>query len=149
MAGTPVGGSVVLLSVKPQYAAAIMNGSKGVEFRKRRFASPPARVLVYASSPVQAIVGYFDVAGVCEDKPERLWERFAELSAVNREAFRDYYRSVSLGTAILVGRRVRLRRPLSLADIGRERAPQSFVYLPVSSLDRLRVSGATLAASDE
>lgn len=48
----------VLLSIKPEHAEAILDGSKGWEYRRVAPArDPPYRLVLYATAPVQAAVG--------------------------------------------------------------------------------------------
>jgi len=50
-----------ILSIKPQYANAILKKEKTVEFRKKVFKNEVDRVYIYSSSPVKRIVGYFTI----------------------------------------------------------------------------------------
>jgi predicted transcriptional regulator len=54
--------TVVLLSTKPRFAEAIMGGEKHVEFRRVRCRRDVKVVLVYATSPIQRLLGYFEVS---------------------------------------------------------------------------------------
>ncbi|HET6989695.1 MAG TPA: ASCH domain-containing protein, partial [Bacteroidia bacterium] len=49
----------VLLSIKPKYAKAIIDGKKKVEFRKLPFKLNVNKVYIYSSAPEQKIIGYF------------------------------------------------------------------------------------------
>ena len=53
--------NVVLLSIHPEFADRIFDGSKTIELR--RISLPPElkHVVVYSTAPVMKIVGYFDV----------------------------------------------------------------------------------------
>jgi len=52
----------VILSIKPEYAFKIFNGTKLFEFRKAIFKNPAVKkVIVYASSPVQRVIGEFEI----------------------------------------------------------------------------------------
>lgn len=56
----------IIFSVKPQYASEIMSGRKTVELRTR-FATHAAVgrfAFIYASSPVQGMIGYARIAQV-------------------------------------------------------------------------------------
>jgi predicted transcriptional regulator len=52
----------VLLSIKPKYVKAILNGTKKYELRKSAFRCKEdiERVYIYATSPVKKIVGIYD-----------------------------------------------------------------------------------------
>ena len=47
------------MSIHPQYADAIVAGRKRAEFRKRPLAADIDVVLIYATAPVRAIIGWF------------------------------------------------------------------------------------------
>ncbi len=52
----------VLLSIKPKYAELIFDGSKKFEFRRTIFKNIQVKtVVVYASSPVQRVIGEFQI----------------------------------------------------------------------------------------
>lgn len=122
--------SVVLLSIRPEYAELIMSGTKKTEFRKVAFARRITHAVVYASSPLKRVLGYFEVAGLDVGSPDRLWSAFRGIAGVPREAFDAYYRNCQFGCAIKVGRVFAFPKPLSLKDAGCPLTPpQSFAYL--------------------
>lgn len=129
---------VVLLPIQPRYARQIMSGDKKVEFRKTVFKTPPRFVIVYASSPVKKVVGYFRVSGVRVDGIEALWERYAHVGGIEREYFAAYYAAREKGLALEVGDVVALEKPLPLDALGLDtRPPQSFSYVAQDIVDRL------------
>jgi predicted transcriptional regulator len=119
------GGStyIVLLSVKPCWADAILDGRKRVELR-RRF-SPDhagATIVLYASAPVSAVVGVVRLDAVTRACPTRLWAVARAGAAVTRRQFRDYFRGCRQAAALeLSGARV-LPAPIPLSRL-REWAP--------------------------
>ncbi len=137
MAGTE-SATVVLLPIKPQYARPIMDGTKGVEFRKTSFAHSPTHVLVYASSPVKSVLGYFEVGDIVVDSVEALWARYADVGGITEDAFRDYYVGHERGVALGVGPVHALADPLPLAALGLAGPPQSFMYVGRHVLDDLQ-----------
>jgi predicted transcriptional regulator len=51
----------VVLSIKPEFAFKIFEGTKKFEFRKSIFKNENIKtIIVYASSPVQQVIGEFD-----------------------------------------------------------------------------------------
>src|SRR3989442_11639469 len=81
-----------LLSIRPHYASAIMNGKKRYEFRRTIFALPVKVVVLYATVPVQRVVAEFDVKSVMSGKPERLWKRTQRFAGIERSRFFEYFR---------------------------------------------------------
>ena len=64
----------VLLSVKPQFAEAILAGKKTFEFRRAVFRRENVRtVVLYASSPTRKVVGEFIIDEVLSLHLDALW----------------------------------------------------------------------------
>ena len=78
---------VALLSVHPLYAAALVDGRKTVEFRKRRLAPDVSRVRVYATAPLQHVIGEFEVAETVEGTPGEIWDRFGSAGLKHGRGF--------------------------------------------------------------
>lgn len=52
----------VILSIKPQFAEKIFDGSKKYEFRRTLFKNKKVKiVIVYASAPISKIIGEFEI----------------------------------------------------------------------------------------
>jgi len=131
--------SVVLMSIKPQWAFAIMGGSKRVEFRRARFGRTISHVVVYATSPVQRIVGFFEVQNITEAPPATLWERFSAVGEIGESAFADYFDGKAAGVAIHVGQVTPLAEPATLAEVVPGAvAPQSYVYADSGIIPELK-----------
>jgi predicted transcriptional regulator len=120
-----------LLSIKPVYAEAILDGRKTYELRRRLFARDDVeRIVVYASSPVQRVVGEFMVDEILALEPRQLWSVTSKGAAVQREFFDAYFKGRQLGFAVKVGTARRYGRPRTLKEYcGLARPPQSFCYL--------------------
>ncbi len=120
----------VLLSIKPEFAERIFNGSKMYEFRKVIFKNADIKtVVVYASSPVQRVIGEFDIESILSDEPERIWEKTADSSGISKEFFFDYFKQKDIAFAIKVEAARRYKTPVSLQDAYNVNPPQSFCYI--------------------
>lgn len=120
----------VLLSIKPQFADRIFDGSKGYEFRKAIFKNPDIRtVVVYASSPKQMVIGEFEIDSILSDSPERLWEQTKGSAGVESDYFFEYFSERKKGFAIVVKNPKLYKKPLCLRKHFRKIPPQSFLYL--------------------
>jgi predicted transcriptional regulator len=127
------------MPIKPRYAEPIMDGRKRVEFRKTVFAQTPTHVVVYASSPVKKVLGYFEVGEIEVDRVDALWAKHAAVGCIDEGAFRAYYDGREHGVALEVGRAVALDAPISLLALGvADGPPQSFMYLDREVLTLLR-----------
>ena len=118
----------ILLSIRPQYAEAILRGEKRFEFRRTAFRQSVEVVIVYITSPVCQVVGEFDVEEVLADSVAALWIRTKSYAGINRRRFFEYFKGRNTGYAIVIGNVRRYRRPLDIATFG-VRPPQSFVYV--------------------
>jgi len=139
--------AVVLMSIHPDYTDRIFSGNKRVEFRKTRFSSPVSHVIVYATSPVQRVVGYFCVAQICVAHPTEIWDRYQGVAGIDEDEYRSYYKDCRRAIAIEIGDVNRLILPEALSSLGMcKHPPQSFRYVPPATLER--VSDITCDRSD-
>jgi predicted transcriptional regulator len=130
---------VVLLSIKPRFANAIMRGEKKVEFRRRLWKANVDTVVVYASSPTKKVIGYFNVSFVDLGSPRGLWNRHGGVGSIALNEYLSYYAGTTSGVAVGVGKVHRLKGVGGLrAATGLKRAPQSFAYLERSTISRLQ-----------
>lgn len=137
--------SVVLLPIKPDYALPLIEGRKKVEFRKTAFRTPPHYVVVYASSPLKRVVGFFAVSDIRVDSVDNLWRDYGEVGCITQEDFNAYYACRPSGLALEVGDVVALEEPMTLDELGLEgRPPQSFAYISHDIVERLRTEATPL-----
>ena len=120
----------VLLSIKPEYAEKILNGTKHYEFRKTIFRESSIKtIVIYATKPLGKIVGEFEISYILEEEPKKLWSITREHAGIPEDFFMDYFKNRSKGFAIKVGEAKRYKKPKDLYDIiGSKVAPQSFCY---------------------
>jgi predicted transcriptional regulator len=129
---------VALLPIKPKYVRSILDGEKTVEFRRKTFSSRVDYVVIYASSPVKKVVGYFRVGAVTRHSPDTIWQEYADCGGISEVEFRTYYSGAPEAVAIEVGELFILARPMSLCELSvPPRAPQNFRYVESSVLARL------------
>jgi predicted transcriptional regulator len=120
----------VLLSIKPEFASKIFEGSKRFEFRKALFKNPKiTTVIVYASSPVQKVIGEFEIEALHEDEPTKLWQRTRRYSGISSDFYFEYFENREVAYAIEIKSTKRYRHPLDLEKRFSKRPPQSFLYL--------------------
>jgi predicted transcriptional regulator len=120
----------VLLSIKPEFAIKIFEGTKKFEFRKVIFKNPNVKtVIVYASSPVQQVIGEFEIDDIFSFNPEAIWELTKKYSGISEEYFYQYFADREIAHAIKIKNTKKYRIPLSIRDDFNVFPPQSFVYL--------------------
>jgi predicted transcriptional regulator len=125
----------VLLAIKPEFAEKIFDGSKKFEFRKTIFKFEDVKVVViYASSPMQKVVGEFEIEKVIALEPEKLWEKTKKHSGITKEYFDSYFSDKDEGFAIKIKNLKKYRKPKCLkTDFNISSPPQSFLYLNKSN----------------
>ena len=125
----------LFLSIKPRFAAEIIAGRKTVELRRTRprGARDGSLVVVYASSPVRAVIGTFEVDRVVSGCPDSLWEEVSEQAGLSREEYDAYFDGAEEAVAIFVRSPDKAGTPYSLDAIRREcpsfQPPQAFRYV--------------------
>lgn len=127
--GTKATGRHALMSIRPEFADRILAGTKRVEFRKRRLASDVTDVIVYATTPVRAIVGAFRIAGQDTRPPRDLWNDYVDVAGIAQAPYLEYYAGRDMATGILVGDVWVPPAPIPLTALDLLRPPQSFQYL--------------------
>jgi predicted transcriptional regulator len=124
----------ILISLEARHAESILQGSKLVEFRRRKMnVNPGSTIWIYAKLPVGSIVGCATVADVRIHAPSTLWRKFGSFSGISRSEFFDYFDGVAQGTALELTNCRRLYSSVSLESLRRFYAgfhpPQFFIRL--------------------
>jgi predicted transcriptional regulator len=122
----------VLLSIKPEFVEKIFSGLKRYEFRRVIFKSERvSRVVVYASRPVQRVVGEFEVGGILALNRSQLWRHTRRYSGIAKANFDDYFADKEMAYAIKIRRATRYDEPIAFDLLfPSARPPQSFMYIP-------------------
>jgi predicted transcriptional regulator len=122
-----------VLSIKPEYATKIVDGLKKVELR-RRFpygTVTGARIYIYATVPIQAVIGYATIREVERLPVEQIWDCYHEVAFIARSDFDDYYRDVELGYVLVLQDAVQLKEQIGISVLKSKlnfTPPQSFTY---------------------
>jgi len=121
----------LLLSIRPQHANRIFEGSKHYELRKVLPKARFARVFLYETGGA-GIVGWFDVADVLRKPIDELWNTVGT-AATTREAFYTYFAPVEEGYAIKIREAYKFKKPINASRLNGDRLkllpPQSFIVL--------------------
>jgi len=142
--------NTLLLSIKQEYAEAIMDGRKTYELRRMRPGVQTGdRVLLYVTAPTSSLCGYFRVGEVITGSPTLIWNRVQSEAGVTRRRAYDYLRNARTPCAIEVQSVERLKEVIHLDDIMSAwsdfRPPQSYRYVPKEVMYKL---GAQLAVNE-
>ena len=133
---------MVVLSLKPRFAEAILTGVKTVELRRTEpRIVVPTRALLYATSPVRALLGTCIITSVQPSNLKVLWRVHGSESGLLHHEFLDYFEGVDVGTALTLTQPRAFSRPIALQDLRARprgfRPPQSFAYVDTKTGERL------------
>ena len=125
---------ILLISVKPEFANKIMEGSKTIELRK---SAPKTEegdlIVIYSTMPEKAVLGIGTVGEIIKSSPEEIWLNHSEQLGIDKLRFDQYYsgHSSAIGIAINNIRKYTEKVPLSLIKekFPRFSPPQTFRYL--------------------
>lgn len=124
------------MSIRPIFANRLLTGEKQVEFRRRSPAKPITHILIYATSPVKAVVGVAEIERLERGSPGRLWDEFRDVGGIGRSDFFRYFSGSREGFAYVVRRTWSCSKPVPLGRQGLpSRAPQAFRYVDAQALD--------------
>ncbi len=120
----------VVLSIKPEFANKIFEGTKKYEFRRSIFKNPKVRrVIVYASSPVQKVIGEFEIEYILVHDLVTLWNKTKSYAGISEEYFFRYFKTKEHGYAIKIKKAKLYKAPKCIKLDFNLFPPQSFLYL--------------------
>ncbi len=133
---------MIVLSLKPRFAEAILTGTKTVELRRTTpKIEVPTRALLYATTPVRALLGTCIITSVTSAHLTDLWGEYGSRAEVSYHEFKRYFEGVKVGTALALARQRPFTRKVPLQDLRAEpigfRPPQSFAYVDTKTAHRL------------
>lgn len=130
-----------MLSLKPRFAEAILNGDKTVELRRvMPRITIPTLALLYATGPCRSLVGTCVVNSVTRLPSDELWRRHGTETALTRPEFDAYLTGRDEGVALFLEQPERLPAPIPLRALrraGNFRPPQSLAYVRHDQRQRL------------
>ena len=122
----------VLLSIKPEFAHKIFDGTKKYEFRKQIFKdSSVKKVIVYSSSPEQKVIGEFKIDTILSDTPSAIWLQTRDYSGISQAFYDEYFRGRQNAYAIKIASTRIYEQKKDLSDFDIMFPPQSFAYVGV------------------
>ncbi|MCY4069445.1 MAG: hypothetical protein OXE79_10145 [Acidimicrobiaceae bacterium] len=125
---------MVVLSLKPRFAEAILAGVKTVELRRTvPRIEVPTRALLYATTPLRALLGTCVISRVQTAGLAALWSEYGSRADLSHQEFRQYFEGVAAGTALELAQPQALSQPIPLRDLRTRqdgfRPPQSYSYV--------------------
>jgi predicted transcriptional regulator len=120
----------VILSIKPEFAEKIFDGTKKYEFRRTIFKNRQVeKVIVYASSPVKKIIGEFEIDQIISLDLLSLWNKTCEYSGITKDYFDEYFVNKDYGFAIKIKNIKKYITTKCIREDYNLIPPQSFLYL--------------------
>lgn len=121
----------ILMAIKPQFIDKIRRGEKKFEFRR---VLPKHQevdsIIVYASKPVDKVVGEITVAGYLTLTVDEMWEATKDISGLTREDFFCYFHGKQNAHAIAIESYRDYEQPIPLDVLIPDKTPpQSYCYL--------------------
>jgi len=135
-----MGTNVALISIHPEYAEKILSGEKRLEFRRVWAAQPVDVLAIYATAPVQRIVGLAWVKGVHRGSKTKLWELGKHHGGgISRRKLFAYLDGRKESVALAIGQHQRFTEALDprQAFDARFKPPQSFRYLRPEEIQQI------------
>jgi len=119
----------VILSIKPLFAKKIFDGTKKFEFRRVIFKDVVTTVIVYASSPLQMVIGEFEIEAILKEDLNSLWEKTQDHAGIEKDYFSAYFINKKQGFAIKIKNAIKYKVALCLKEEYNLFPPQSFLYI--------------------
>ena len=131
----------LLISIRPNYADAIFDGSKAVEVRRKiPSIAPGARLWIYVTMPVGQVRGFARVAKIVEGDPNTVWRVCGSRTGLAQKDFFDYLHGSAKAYGIVL-QQVEIGRPVSIAEMKTLRAnfhpPQVITRLSIAEAEGL------------
>ena len=132
---------MVVLSLKPRFAEAILEGLKTVELRRTEpKIEVPTRALLYAASPVRSLIGTCIITSVWSANLGDIWRKHRQEVGLPYREFQQYFKGVDKGTALALIQPQEFSRWVPLQDLRARREgfrpPQSFAYVDTKTGDQ-------------
>lgn len=122
--------SIIMISTTPKYANLILDDeSKNVFFYKVTPVNKVKRVLIYATAPVKAVVGEFDLEKIDICALSTAWNKYRSQSAMEKKEFDSYYEGKKEAHALISKESFRYSKPKKLEQFNMTKGPSGFQYL--------------------
>jgi len=120
----------VILSIKPEFANKIFNGTKKFEFRRTLFKNKEVnKIVVYASAPISKVIGEFEIDRIFHEELDQLWNQTSKFSGISENYYMKYFNGKESGYAIEVKNPKKYKIGLCIKQNFGLNPPQSFAYL--------------------
>ena len=146
---------VKIFSIRSEYCTKIFDNEKLVELRRQDVrVKENERCLIYTTSPVKRITGYFVAKEKVRLPIKQLWVKTKDIAGITKKQFMTYFKGCLEGTAILFKSVKKFVKELTLNEmrqiIENFRPPQSYYNLDESIYQKIleRTREKTICLSD-
>lgn len=120
----------IAISIKPEHANAIFNGSKCFELRRVRPKGKIDKMFIHVcGEDPSKIQGIAIVEDVITGSVAEIWNRCKDGAGISIEDYYDYFEGCRSATAYKLTDAKRFDVPMDLADLDMKHIPQSFSYI--------------------
>ena len=131
-----------IISIHPDYADAILAGTKTIELRRRiPELRSGSRLWIYATQPTGAVVGVVTIQEVAKAHPTTIWKKHRRGVGVDHASFRAYFDGAHEAVAIILAAARRVG-PITIEQLRQIRdrfhPPQVLIRLTTSEAKALR-----------
>lgn len=132
-----------IISIRPSYAEAILEGVKTIELRRRIPAiSVGTRLWIYATRPVGAVIGMATVERIVRGEPEEIWIKFGQQAGIRRPDYDAYFDGAEEAVGLILAE---VQRSVKYVEIERLRTlregfhpPQVIMWINSNEAQSLR-----------
>ncbi|MBQ4441882.1 MAG: ASCH domain-containing protein [Bacteroidales bacterium] len=107
----------LFIAVKPEYAYKLISGEKDIELRKTK---PNVRqgdyVIIYASAPEKAIIGFGIIKGLILCSPKEMWVSYSDRLGIDEQRFLSYYENSNKSVGIEL-EKIKAINPIGLEEL--------------------------------
>lgn len=122
--------SIIMISVSPKHADILLDQEdKNVFFYKVTPVNKVKRVLIYATAPVQGVVGEFDLDKIDIKAVSTIWKNYGSKSVLTKKEYDEYYQGKDSAHAMISKEAFRYSKPKKLEDFNMKKGPSGFQYL--------------------
>ena len=117
MEKTKIKRKYLFIAVKPEYANKLISGKKDIELRKMKpNVQPGDYVIIYASAPDKAVVGFGKVKAIIMCSPQEMWNKHSERLGIDIQGFYSYYNGYNKAVGIEF-EMIKAITPIGLLDL--------------------------------
>ncbi|TQL17337.1 transcriptional regulator [Zymomonas mobilis] len=130
-----------VISLWPEFAEAIVAGTKTVEFRRRiPIPALSARIWIYATRPIKSVIGFTYLEAIDTGNVDQLWQKYGKEAFLSEKQYRDYFEGTDKAIAFLLRDHQKIE-PIGLEQMAVVRPhflpPQSLTWLRKEETQRL------------